>query len=236
MIDIDIEKVAREIDIPVRLWAGNCHGISDAIVKAGALRNLGGPSQEFVVVRGHWTGPCAEGSYFAMRSGGPFVQHSWIEAPGLLVMPPMRQPSRVDPNEILSDRPALVNPIIDPTRFSFDGKDPYIYVGPNDYYDAGGNAWRMANLPTLLPYDSTKEQIKLDVSHAVHGWVQLQTEQHGNEYPYATYTYALVMWLANLPLPMLGEMARPIFRAIVKAGHAAAIPLDNRLMVLGVDL
>jgi hypothetical protein len=56
---------------------------------------------------------------------------------------------------------------------------------------------------------------------------------NGGDYPYGYYTYALVMWLANLSLRRLGEHAEPIFRAIVDADHAAALPLDNRRKVLG---
>lgn len=235
-MEIDIEQVAREIGYPVHLWRGNCHGISDAIVQAGALRSLGGPDQKYVVVRGHWIGPRAEHAFFSGTLGLPFVQHSWIEAPGLLMMPPMRQPTRVDPNEVLSDRPALVNPIIDPTRFSFDGKDPYIYVGPNDYYDAGGNAWRSATEAPLPPFNLDHKRFMLELPEETQEWVWQQAKAAGSEYPRKVYTFTLVMWLANLSLPRLGKHARPIFRAIVKAGHAAAIPLDNRLMVLGVDL
>lgn len=231
-MSLDIEHVAHLIGTKVAWWAGDCHGISTAIVKMDALRSLGGRDTTYTVTRGHWLGPVAVSSRFGSRRGLPFIAHSWIQSHGLVL--PMGEVY----HGILADRSTfriVHNPIIDPTRFVFDGKDPYIYVGPNDYYDAGGNAWRHENMPTLPPFNPDLKLIHLSLPAVTEWWiaVQLAGQPTGADYPYGYYNYALIMWLGNLSLTLLGEHAKPIFKAIVDAGQGAAIPLDNRIMVLG---
>lgn len=237
---IDINAVAETIGIPVRTWAGNCHGISEAIVRADALRPWGGPKTIYRLTRGHYVGPIAAGSYFDQRRGMPFIAHSWIQAYDLTVaVPPNPLPPihvMIDPVEASLHNSVIVqNPVIDPTRFAFDGKNPYIFCGESDHYDPGGNLWRASNLPMLPPFDTSRLPIRLTLPVETEVFIAqlLDGQEYGDQYPYRAYTFGLIMWLANLPLPMLEGHAEPIYRAIVQAGQEAALPLDNRSIVLG---
>lgn len=240
---IDIHRVAALIDWPVEKWAGQCHGISKVLVDLlrSAPAQIGMPADlkiEYRLVRGHWIGQAEEGSHFGYARGLPFVAHSWIQTRGWVMVPPSSSTiplmGEIDPNVILTTERAWVDPIIDPTRFAFDGKEPYIYVGPNDCYDAGGNVWREMYEPTLLPFDPTAKTFMLSVPPMTEAWIwmQLQKREAGRTYPIGAYTYALVMWLANLSLGYLGSHAEPIFLAICKAGHETAIPIDNLNLVM----
>jgi hypothetical protein len=65
---------------------------------------------------GLWTGPIAKNSRFY---GRPITHHGWLQ--------------RGDT-------------IIDPTRWAFEGLEPYIYVGKNDFYDDGGQDFQMERI------------------------------------------------------------------------------------------
>lgn len=236
---MDIQRIAEIIGVPVGQWAGDCDGISHAIVRTDALRKVGfgGPNTHYRVARGHWLGGAQPGSYFYDRALLPFIPHSWIQVYGLAmprqIDPPLRIDQEIDPSSALVG--ITKDPIVDPTRFAFDGETPYIYVGENDHYDEGGNAWREVNRVKLPVFDASKPTIKLKLPLTAQQYVErlMDEEDHGPSYPYGVHTYASLMWLANLPVAALGPHALSIYGAIVDAGHGAAIPLDNRRMVLG---
>lgn len=54
-------------------------------------------------VYGHYLGPVAAGSYFSTRGANGFVGHGWISLPD--------------------------GRVLDPTRWVFEGREPYLYVG-----------------------------------------------------------------------------------------------------------
>jgi len=60
-----------------------------------------------VAVYGHWTGPIARTSFFAARRDYGFCQHGWIV------------------------RDDADHTVIDPTRWVFEDRAPYVYVGTN---------------------------------------------------------------------------------------------------------
>jgi len=234
---VEIEQVAQAIGVPVSGWAKNCDLISHLIVKSGVLEGLGHGGGWFVVRRGHWLGPIGPRSAYADRAGLPFHAHSWIQGNGLSIIDPVRHkqllvrtdtPSRTD----LADA-MIVDPIIDPTRFAFTGEAPFIYIGPSDYYDAGGNRWRMATMRSVpVPsYRAQDQRIELDLPHET--WRFIAMLVAGNGYPFGVATFPMLMWVGNLPLQVLGDHAKPIFQALVRAGHGAIAPLDNRRLVLG---
>ena len=65
------------------------------------------------VCYGHYLGPIDPDGRWSNREGLAFQRHGWI------LLPDGR--------------------ILDPTRFSFENKDPYLYIGENaDEYDEGG--------------------------------------------------------------------------------------------------
>ncbi len=159
-----------------------------------------------VAVYGHFRGRIARASRFYRSSGGGFVQHGWIA---------------------LAD-----GRVLDPTRWTFEGKDPYLYLGPsNADYDEGGNVFRasMRKPPpkfdlngkvyvvpsTLLPtgaWKFAKKYLRLDYS--------------GEQKPGFLGTMQLA-YLANAPLADLGEHAAHVYHAIEKLGCRGFIPIDN---------
>ena len=156
---------------------------------------------------GHWTGPVSDACPVESfkKGSGLFCRHGWIE----------HDDGR----------------ITDPTRWVFEGREPYIYVGENDHYDAGGNQFREAMERPCPPYNATDERARLSVwkfCPEAHRFVmdELFEGRPG-------VTTAMLFWLANLALPRLQEHARPIYKAIVDCGQTAAIPIDNLHLVLG---
>ena len=76
-------------------------------------------------VYGHYLGQISSKSIFRNRRGMPFMQHGWIE---------------------LSN-----GDIVDPTRWVFEAKEPYIaFIDRDDdvaeEYDEGGNEWMKATM------------------------------------------------------------------------------------------
>ena len=76
-------------------------------------------------VYGHYLGPVSSKSYFKSYRGMPFINHGWI---------------------VLSN-----GDIVDPTRWVFEAKEPYIAFMDSmddvavEEYDEGGNEWRREN-------------------------------------------------------------------------------------------
>lgn len=96
-----LEECEEAIGEAAKRWAGRCFEIASKIVEAGLVsreRGLGGEA-----VYGHWIGPVSTRSYFADRRHLGFIQHGWInvETHGM---------------------------VIDPTRWAFEGKRPYIFA------------------------------------------------------------------------------------------------------------
>lgn len=145
-------------------------------------------------VYGHWTGPVAKGSIFF---GKPIIHHGWIEMPG--------------------------NIIYDPTRFEFEQVEPYIFYGPNDYYDEGGDLLRQENERPCPPFDTSTRTVRLELQPAQQEWLQARAGSTG------VLSLDQIFWLANLSRKTLGIHAKPIYEALIRAGEAATIPLDNRL-------
>lgn len=203
---LDIQHAAERIGRPVSTWAGDCHGIA-MLLCAALLQDEVISEPGLRLARGHWNGTVHPRSYFRNRAG-MFIPHSWLVTEA--------------------------GTLIDPTRFAFENpnQEPYIYVGKtsDEGYDEGGNqlrALRLGDPPNYSPSDAILG-LKLD-GKAGH-WVAQAT---GFQYPTGIVTWPLAMWLANLPVPLMGEHARPIFEYLERAGKRALIPWDNRVMVLG---
>ena len=76
---LDTQEIAREIDIPLERWPGNCHGIAEAI-----LRKM--PIEGMRLTRGHYDGPVSRKSIYC---GGP-QQHSWLTLADGRILDPTR--------------------------------------------------------------------------------------------------------------------------------------------------
>jgi hypothetical protein len=160
---------------------------------------------------GHWLGPVKRGTMFYGR--GKIVRHGWI-----------------------ASEDKGVPHVIDPTRWVFEGVEPYIYWAPDfeGYYDAGGNVlaeklWGNQPCPMAAMLDDkggyyeTPRRLRPTLRKVM------------GILPVVWLTRPQIFWLGNRPLPRLGAHVRPIFQWIVKIEMGAAIPIDNRHIVLGMD-
>lgn len=151
---------------------------------------------------GHWRGPIHQDSHFAKRAHLGWCQHGWIE---------------------LAD-----GRICDPTRWVFESVDPYIYIGPNDHYDAGGNMLLKELMEAPPDFDSTKptERLKLEG--------EVDCELLGCEKQHPEYNLKQISWLGNLPLRILGDHAKAVYTAIseTRPYAKAFIPIDNWKMIM----
>lgn len=210
-----VAECAEAIGEPPEAWVSRCHEIACKLIEA---LQLPGKLQY-----GLYIGLIAEGSRFQSR---PYARHGWV---------------------LLND-----GRIFDPTRWCFDSPDdPYIFCVSEMYcgddYDFGMNKLReaMRNPPPSVgdfgpgtEYADEKRErgVQLALDGVVRDTVQvlfedaslpLQPPEPDNE-GVLVLTNAQVFWLANTPLQLLGEAARPVFKAIVDSGQKYFIPLDNR--------
>lgn len=160
-------------------------------------------------VRGLWVGPVAPGSKF---EGRPFSGHSWIErANGL---------------------------IVDPTRWAFEMKAPYIFRGmPGPEYDKGGNRIREAMAGPCPSWDDNSDGLTLDfvsVEAAQRVRALLPPDSLAlDDEPWVTCSARQLHWLANLAPQRFGVYAVEVYRAIKNAGYGGHIPVDNQREILG---
>jgi hypothetical protein len=158
---------------------------------------------------GHYYGPVAREH---PRHGLPFQRHGWIETP--------------------------TGSVVDPTRWAFEGVEPYIYHGPGDDYDAGGQRLKASQVG---PYPAGPRDESADSEHLT----DQQREARRKIVPLAVTGAGLdhlmeltggqiedfnldqVFWLANLPLSWWGGHAPAIYREIARVGYRAFIPVDN---------
>lgn len=172
-------------------------------------------------VYGAWYGEVDSSGYWAHRVGTPFVRHGWIE---------------------LSD-----GRILDPTRWSFEAVEPYIWIGPGDSreYDEGNNTLAEVML-SRNPWPETDEnqtyRFKL-MSEIVRDLERRGAELIDEEVDGLNYTHldcdltkAQVFWLANFPVTLYSSPyhAREVFTQIHEHGFRTFIPLDNWNRVMGL--
>ena len=163
---------------------------------------------EGTAVYGHWLGDVSP--QCKMFYGKPIIQHGWV---------------------LQSD-----GSVVDPTRFVFEGAEPYIYKGPADYYDEGGNAGRSKMMRP--PPDFKKSS---DPFHRLEVWkpknkrlasaVDLLMEPALRK-P-GKLTREQLHWLANLPYdaltPIPGfDLAPALYAELKKLGMEAHVPIDNQ--------
>lgn len=184
-------------------WPGRCLEIATYLFDGAATA---GTPIEGRVVYGHYRGYMAKDGYFGSRAGLGWTHHGWID--------------------IGRGR------VIDPTRWVFENVDPYVYEGPgDDDYDEAGNVFRRElarPCPTATNPDKalTLPPAAADHLAALSGGAMAHT---GGTVP---ADFAQLMWLANLDPAVLGEHARHVYEAMLAAGAAALLPIDNRIKVL----
>lgn len=159
-------------------------------------------------VYGHWRGPVSPRSMFYKSSGMGFVQHGWV---------------------LLED-----GSVIDPTRWAFEGKRPYIYIGASDHYDEGGNVWRSQQAGPPPVYEELDEcrDVGSDIMDSP-TWtfvekllrIDITYQEPG------VLTVDQLRWLAHVPPSTLGLHAKAVYAALEKLNMSAFIPIDNQRMV-----
>ena len=145
---------------------------------------------------GHWLGPVAPGSMF--DRGIPFARHGWVQCNGDM--------------------------ILDPTRWVFEGAEPYIWIGPNDgSYDPGGNVWRKRWERPCPLFDPESKQVSLQFTDLLDRSAIMDLLDNP---PAVTIEQAF--WLANLSFLTLGlVLAHALYQALDIAGLRALVPIDN---------
>lgn len=207
--DMDIAKLRRRAQDLEAALSAKAPSIAECVARIGVpiekwAGNCHGIASDFLaaglpnafetgrLVRGHWRGKVAAGTLF--DHGSDFVPHSWI-----------------------SLGPHIV---CDPTRFVFEGVDPYVYIGPDTHYDPAGQMLRLEHYaarpcPPAGPDEPLyKIQIDMDVARAL-------------DLSSTSLTKKQIFWIANLPLAVLGTAAKDVLGAIAKAGFKAFIPVDS---------
>ena len=156
------------------------------------------------VCYGMWLGPIVPGTVFADR---PFTHHAWIET--------------------------WDKKIVDPTRWVFEGRQPYIHEGPNNdpLYDLGSGTFReRLNLPTQ-PWPAwnpeEKRQDVLQLSDAALTLLYSLSGAPPNPEP-RTFTIDQLFWIANKSPQHYGDCAEEIYQSLIDVGQTQLIPIDYR--------
>lgn len=160
-----------------------------------------------VAVYGHWIGPVSKKSMFSAKADMGFCQHGWVLAKD--------------------------GSIVDPTRWVFEHVDPYIYQGPNDHYDEGGNRLRVAMMGPPPDFDGSQKLVHLKLPREARNALHILFALDPRREPIAevVLSYNQLFWLANVPPAALGDQAVDVFMEIKRRGKEALIPIDNMRMV-----
>lgn len=203
------------VGLPVADWEGNCFAVASKLASY-----FGG-----VAVYGHWLGEISPKGYWEGRAGQAFCNHGWI------VLPNERGKYGVN-----------CETIVDPTRWSFEAKKPYIWRGKNDgTYDEGGNKFRMATRGHEPPEDDgehdsvlvdllSEESSEESYTHVAQICKMGRLTNYSAEDPYLSRVDA--HWLATTDPAVIGWfIVAEVYEALCKAGCRAMIPIDNWKMV-----
>jgi hypothetical protein len=173
------------------------------------------------MVRGHYIGDVNQASFWAKRGGLPFIQHTWLQ---------------------LED-----GRIFDPTRWTFKGDEPFLWIGPGDHgdYDPGGNQFRMATRFEWPDDDESARRVRFEISpQAIETLCDVGADldhllegHDGLDYTLIKFEVSMAQahWIANIaPGEYQSEQdVRDVFIQLREQGLAAFVPLDNMRMVLG---
>lgn len=155
-------------------------------------------------VYGHYLGPVAEGSMFYAASCAGFVRHGWVQ---------------------LAD-----GSVIDPTRWVFEDVEPYIFAGSAEHYDEGGNRERSRSRGRAPSYDPGADVRVVDskvMSGPAWTWAEKHLAIDALHQPLGILSVEQLRWLAHTPPADLGQVARPMFEALIRLDMGACIPIDN---------
>jgi hypothetical protein len=152
------------------------------------------------LVYGQFLGNIHKNSVFF---GNPFPHHGWIELEN--------------------------GDIFDPTRWSFEDKEPYVFIGKNTgEYDEGGDKLREALSVPKPKYDKSDKQKDIPKTFEAEIYRNLLGIPNGRNQT----SISEIMWAANLSRKELGAIIKPIYQFIDSIGLSAFIPLDNKNLIL----
>jgi hypothetical protein len=154
------------------------------------------------VVYGMWLGPLEPGSAWCRRGFRTVhARHGWL-----------RNRDRM---------------IVDPTRWAFEGMEPYIYVGPNDgVYDEASQTVAEVLHQSAPRFDETKRVF-------AHPFPTATAEFVASLLGPPPWDMFQMIWLGSCPISRLEPFCESIYRTLIEAGFGAFIPVDARMMVLG---
>lgn len=159
---------------------------------------------------GHYRGPVAPGTMFHRASVTGFVQHGWVELPD--------------------------GSVVDPTRWVFEGAEPYIYNGPADHYDVGGSTFRdqMRAINGPPAYDPLDKQFELQGLPS--DMIRLLRTICQDPRPHALgrniFSKAQMFWLANANPKELGRWCRKFYQLLEQNKMSAFVPQDYWHLVM----
>jgi hypothetical protein len=195
-----IARCEKVLGLPAEKWKGQCYGISCALVEKGLV--------EGAAVYGHWLGPVAKGSFFVNKKDAPFIQHGWVLCPD--------------------------GSIVDATRWVFENVAPYIHHARSDrYYDEGGNSFRetfRGAPPVFDPTDKMYNFSERDFDDETWDFILgLLRADPANQREY-TLSRPQLFYLGNTSPARLGMYLPNVYRALIRNGNEAIIPMDNLSM------
>jgi len=165
-----------------------------------------------IPIYGHYLGEVAEGTFFEPTSGGGFVQHGWVQ---------------------LKD-----GQVLDPTRWAFEGKEPYLYHCPNDVYDEGGNQLRAAMMGDPPGFDPDEDIVHItqamlngDAWTFIEKLFKLEHAYLDDLCEPGDVTRHQLFWLANYDPRMMRGHATAIYAMLKKMDLRGLVPHDNWQMV-----
>jgi len=181
----------KHLEAVLDLPAEYWHGKCTLVANAAA--QLIGPTCH--AVYGHYVGFIEESSFWAGRAATGFVQHGWV---------------------LLED-----GRVFDPTRWSFEDCEPYIYIGSVDDpdYDEGGNQWRemMAKPCPEDPGRPLPFKLSAHEEAAIREFVD--SPKIG---------FNQIFWLANYSYEGLGPHLGTIYGILQENNLLGFIPFDNQ--------
>lgn len=112
--------------------------------------------------------------------------------------------------------------ILDPTRWSFENVDPYIYVGDAADYDEGAQDVRKM-FRSACP-DTHGREIKFSIPHEAAVAIEMLTGM-----PLEKITFDQIFWVANTPYDELVESGSvgAVYDLLIQNKLAALVPIDN---------
>jgi hypothetical protein len=228
--ELDVNEVAKAIDVPADEWAGRCYEISCHIRDAKLV------PEGSRAVYGKYDGPVAPGTLFF---GKPYIAHGWLLLPDGLIVDPTRwvfegeapyiyvlDPCGCEMFDPDPDNGGLVCRLCD----HIDEEHENTFMGVCRFsgldYDEGANRWREENLTPPPPTGNDEVKLRLMLAPGPAAWISGLLKFPELEIP-VPLTVAQAFWVANLPYHILGGHAPSVYRAFEKAHMQALIPLDN---------